>query len=91
MRQRIVSPLLVASYYFFTIIFLPISIRKVYIFRLNLRRNELTSESLSLLAEVVEFHDHITHLDVSWNKFYKTQGILLTSFFFVRKLQFVFF
>ncbi|KAJ8732269.1 hypothetical protein PYW08_014999 [Mythimna loreyi] len=50
--------------------------RGAVIKRLNLRRNDLTSDSLALLAEVLEFHNHTTHLDISWNKFYKTQGAI---------------
>ena len=45
-------------------------------FRLYLSRNKLTSDSLALLAEVIEFHDDTTHLDVSWNNFYKPEGML---------------
>ncbi|KAJ8732506.1 hypothetical protein PYW07_015105 [Mythimna separata] len=44
--------------------------------RLNLKRNDLTSDSLALLAEVLEFHDHTTHLDLSWNKFFINQGAI---------------
>ncbi|PZC83888.1 hypothetical protein B5X24_HaOG206637 [Helicoverpa armigera] len=42
--------------------------------RLNLGRNDLSSESCIMLAEVLEIKPVVQYLDLSWNKFVKMKG-----------------